>query len=876
MRTLLLGVLAAFAGSGALAGTYEAPLDVRKDGEVKFTTPPKAEAAGDGVKISFAVSAATDAEVAILDAKGAVVRHLAAGLLGKNAPEPFKKDSLSQEIAWDRRDDDGKPAAGGAFKFRVRLGLGAKLDRLIQGPGSELESPNAIGVGPNGEVYALAASSMWVPPRMYVLDREGKYLRTILPPPANLKREQLKGLEPIKLADGMEVPVVYNGHSASLMPFMSGLSIRQQLFVTAQGWIVFSSGGRTNEDQVPRRHVMAIRPDGSTPPEVGFVGPFIGGGQPPTQAAVSPDGKTIYVIGVMSGKSAGHAVCRLSWDAKGAPEPFIGKLDVPGSGGEGLKAPASLTVDAKGNIYVADAGNNRVAAFDPQGKFLGETQVSNPGQLCVHPASGALYVVSSPAPFVDKHAPPQAAAVVKFDKAAGGKEVARHEFKAYRGAPLLALDPGAEPARLWLSYSQGYGRPALLVPVTDRDGKLAAGEDALKAAGEGRLTNPLFMAVDPARERAYVNDPEGTSIRTVDLKSGKISGKFVSGCDLALDRDGNICTFQGYGTNALLRFSPEGKPLPFPGTGNNKIEVNYRAGHPNVGLYGLTVAPGGDIYVYQGVHPQHLAVFGPDGKPKAASLVQDIPQESASCVAVDRAGNIYAGMNFHDPKRLYPEGLGAEVPSLAWYMPYDKKSSWYNSPQHGIPEEPRWQRPYLNFYLFLGGSILKFGPAGGRVWMGAGPPKTGDNARPEGVPAEAAEYRTAYLSRAVWVKGALWRYRGFAPVATRTEGWGDPGCSCWSNGRFALDDYGRLFVPDVLRFSIGVLDANGNEMARFGGYGNVDSAGPKSAAPAPEIPFAWPTGVAVSGDTAYVLDRINRRIVAVKLTCVAEASCEVK
>jgi hypothetical protein len=34
--------------------------------------------------------------------------------------------------------------------------------------------------------------------------------------------------------------------------------------------------------------------------------------------------------------------------------------------------------------------------------------------------------------------------------------------------------------------------------------------------------------------------------------------------------------------------------------------------------------------------------------------------------------------------------------------------------------------------------------------------------------------------------------------------------------------------------------------------------------------------VTVSGDTAYVLDRINRRIVAVKLTCAAEASCEVK
>ncbi len=860
-QCLLLLLLA-----GSLAGA----------GEIGFAAKPSAANDGAAAKIAFAVSAPTDVEVAVLDAKGAVVRHLVAGLLGKNAPEPLKKDSLAQEVAWDGKDDAGKPAAGGPFKARVRLGIGAKLDRFIQGPGSELEGPGALGVGPTGEVYVLAAGSMWIPPRMFVLDRSGKYLRTILPPPANLKREQLKGLEPIKLADGSEVPVVYNGHSASLMPFMAGLGIRQQLFVTAQGWIVFSSGGRTNEDQVPRRHVLVIKPDGSTPPEVGFVGPSIGGGQPQTQVAVSPDGKTVYVIGVISGKTAGHAVCRMGWDAKGAPEPFIGKLESPGSGADGLKDPQGLTVDAKGNICVADAGNNRVAVFDEKGKFLGETKVANPGQLSVHPKSGALYVTSSPQPLTGKHEPARPHSVVKFDKAVDGKEVARHDFSNYRYAPLMALDASAEPARVWLSYAPSYGAGAPLVPLTDEGGKLVPGENALKAAGGDRLTNPLFMAVDPARELAYVQDPEGTAIRTIDLKTGKIGGKFLGGCDPALDKDGNIYVLAGYGTNALLRFSPDGKPLPFSGTGSNKITVNYRAGHPNVGLYGLTVAPSGDIYVNQGVNPQNLTVFGPDGKVKNEALIKDIPLESASCLAVDRAGNIYAGMNFHDPKKSYPDGLGTEVPNLAWYMPYTLKSSWYNRPLHGIPEEPRWQRPYLNFYIFLGGSIFKFGPSGGQVWMGAMPPKTGDVPRPAGVPAEAVEYRTAYLGHAVWIKGATWRFSGFAPVATRAEGWGDPGCACWSNGRFALDGYGRLFVPDVLRYSIGVIDANANELARFGGYGNVDSVGAKGPIPSPEIPFAWPTGVCLAGDTAYVLDRINRRIAAVKLTCAAEAICDVR
>jgi hypothetical protein len=41
-------------------------------GDVQFTTPPKAEKVGDKVKITFSVSAPTDVEVAILNAKGDV------------------------------------------------------------------------------------------------------------------------------------------------------------------------------------------------------------------------------------------------------------------------------------------------------------------------------------------------------------------------------------------------------------------------------------------------------------------------------------------------------------------------------------------------------------------------------------------------------------------------------------------------------------------------------------------------------------------------------------------------------------------------------------------------------------------------------------
>src|SRR6185295_16720065 len=99
----------------------DAPLDSRKDGAVKFVAPPKVVAAGNTFTISFEVSAATDVEVAILDEKGVVVRHLAAGLLGKNAPAPFKKDELTQSVIWNGEDDAGK-AVSGHCKARISLG----------------------------------------------------------------------------------------------------------------------------------------------------------------------------------------------------------------------------------------------------------------------------------------------------------------------------------------------------------------------------------------------------------------------------------------------------------------------------------------------------------------------------------------------------------------------------------------------------------------------------------------------------------------------------------------------------------------------------------------------------------------------------------
>ncbi|MDD4891746.1 MAG: hypothetical protein PHU85_17645, partial [Phycisphaerae bacterium] len=58
-----------------------------------FKVKPTAAAAGKDVRITFEAAAATDVEVAVVDVNGRVVRHLAAGALGANAPDPLKKNS---------------------------------------------------------------------------------------------------------------------------------------------------------------------------------------------------------------------------------------------------------------------------------------------------------------------------------------------------------------------------------------------------------------------------------------------------------------------------------------------------------------------------------------------------------------------------------------------------------------------------------------------------------------------------------------------------------------------------------------------------------------------------------------------------------------
>ncbi|MCA9269665.1 MAG: hypothetical protein KDA41_14390, partial [Planctomycetales bacterium] len=118
----------------ATAGAAETPdeFKAKREDVFAFAQEPSVTRNGDRIAIRFESKGACDVTVAVENGDGQIVRHLASGVLGKNAPPPFQKDTLKQTIVWDGKDDAGRYIDDkDSHTVRVSLGLKPQFERTL-------------------------------------------------------------------------------------------------------------------------------------------------------------------------------------------------------------------------------------------------------------------------------------------------------------------------------------------------------------------------------------------------------------------------------------------------------------------------------------------------------------------------------------------------------------------------------------------------------------------------------------------------------------------------------------------------------------------------------------------------------------------------
>jgi len=872
----------------------------------EFVQKPMVQKRGEAFVISFESKETCDATVMIVDEDGKVVRHLASGVLGKNAPAPYEQGSLAQKLTWDGKDDRGEVVDVSKCRVKVGLGLRASLDRFIGWTPGTVSVLKGLATDNEGRLVVLdgrvaqgQGGGFTITPNVRMFDRQGDYVRRLVPPSPLLSpaRSQLVPLK--RLDSGNLVPTykeVQLQFSISKPDQMHMGTLRQQPVVTADGRFIFVS--TDHRHALPRQLIFVDTYDGATQlrPITGEKEDTIGPGYVFT--TLSPDDKWLYLCAgnaynAKEAEQAKHVVFRVAVDGDGPAKVFLGEYGKAGADNEHLSLPLGLDCDAAGNLYVADHGNDRIQVFSPEGKFLKSIPMKMPELVEVSDKTGAIYVMgpvvkhTGRAPIVwDRQSEPDRllggnmrSHVVKFSSLA---EPTRHvlieEFVAggADSGPLMELDDRGEVPVLWLSAHHWD-----LQRFEDRDGKLVRTSTESVCGGNGywRGWNSDGFAdrivVDPFRSELYVAHSRGgwfvVDARTGEFKHyvGHANGRNIGNpgqppvSEIEIGPDQNVYARVSALASYLTCFDPHTKE--FVGlTGSAKsTTVTDRRGLtfsalpiPNdQGARGwpdaMAIAPNGDFYI-------------PNGKPTEEEVAElkrkGLYFPTQKEVFGPSTGNllkVYAKDGTIKCMSALPGMLGTVG------MRVGRSGAVYTvMPCRPIDKEEEWGtliKLHSRFDEFPIGRIegtwrekLGEGDEGTHIWGGHAP----------------------HRSSPVRIENMAWDYHGVMPVRFH-------GCVC-SRSQFSLDAYERVFLPAAHKCAVDVLDANGNVIMTVGSYGNADCRGKDSPVQDPKtgelrprrendpanvtsplaklgITFLMPNFTTVDDEALYVNDLGNER-----------------
>jgi len=296
-----------------------------------------------------------------------------------------------------------------------------------------------------------------------------------------------------------------------------------------------------------------------------------------------------------------------------------------------FRAPVGVVVDASGNVYVADAGNNRIRKITPA------------GVVSTFAGNGTTGFADGPA--------------------------ANARFNAPFG---LALDA----AENLYVVDQGNSRIRKITPagiVTTFAGSATQGF-ADGPAASAQFHSPVGVAVDAAGN-VFVADWLNYRIRKINTAGivttyagngtqsfadgAAASAAFVAPSGLALDAGGNLYV-SDEGSNRIRKITPAGVVSTLAGNGIEGFADGSAASAEFEGPVGMVVDTAGNVYTGEGggINNDRIRIITPAGFVNTVAGIgtrgfADGPGSSAKFddpigLAMDVAGNIYVADEFNN------------------------------------------------------------------------------------------------------------------------------------------------------------------------------------------------------------------------------------
>jgi sugar lactone lactonase YvrE len=378
-----------------------------------------------------------------------------------------------------------------------------------------------------------------------------------------------------------------------------------------------------------------------------------------------------------------------------------------GSGSGHLAEPDATATDAAGNVWVADAGHDRVQEFNAKGEFLQQFGAAGagPGQftsmhgLTISPA-GNLYVAT--ASRVQEFNPKG-----EYIRQWGASGTGTGQFEMLAG---LAIDP---EGHVWTVEPEGGTSFKPRLQEFSAEGTFVKAIEVAPGAGGGQLRRPEALAIDSSGD-IWVADTTNNRIEEFNAKgeylrqagaAGSEAGQLSTPRGLAVDAAGDVWVADT-GNNRVEEFGPGGNYLSqFGRSGDNGGQFS--------GPKGLAVDSKGNIWVadtandrIEEVTPgEYVRQVGGEGSGSGHLAEPD-------ATATDAAGNVWVADAGHDRVQEF----NAKGEFLQQFGAAGAGPGQFTS-MHGLTISPAG-----NLYVATASRVQEFNPKGEyiRQWGASG------------------------------------------------------------------------------------------------------------------------------------------------------------